>query len=606
MDQDTKNKKPVVYFEYYQRPFMLLQMEHCKFAPSSIAPHPIRSRFWQLIQPGYYDHFKAQELLDSYLRSLEHELRDAIKDNSIAYWLHLYRRLSPGPIGSNSKPETIGLTRAVLEAAFQKYGTRIHCDKIGYSKDVAVENVLGGLLMHPDFACEREFVLTSSNQLVLTDFFAKDISAMYEIERLAYEIWRAGATKRGVAKGAHLIVEENSFGEARDDELEELIRIYDHRDRSTYVSATGVWYEHIAANNIRGGVIFLPTYNLARSGGDWLKSLFAVFGHDVDSRFFPNFIWVPFNIRAYRTAHLPFADSFEEKHNCKLDAVLLVVASLGLMVFESWRNSVQLMIRYWQRAYEAPVRGNLILDKIISYLPAAKESVGISDVESITNDDIKSAIDFWTLTDLEQDAIDLVYSGPHCIFLPYEDRFFIDFAWILRRLYELFHGVRHSDQNFKGQALEIAVRVNPSVLPYGECKSNSGECRQIDYACVIDDCLVIAECKAVSKSIAFDRGIISAIQYRISNVVERAINEADEKANWLLHNPQGSNYDISKYRTILPVGVSPFIEFIPSLAEKFWINKDLPRILTPCEFKALVEDAEVVRNAWNTISIRGT
>ncbi|MBA7695387.1 hypothetical protein ES703_104013 [subsurface metagenome] len=188
--------------------------------------------------------------------------------------------------------------------------------------------------------------------------------------------------------------------------------------------------------------------------------------------------------------------------------------------------------------------------------------------------------------------------------MPFENRLFIDYAWILRRLYDLFYGINISDQNFKGSALEVALRQKPSVLPYGRCKSNAGEKRQIDYACKVNDCLVIAECKAVSRSIAFDRGHPEAIQYRVEKVVNRCLAEADEKANWLIANPKGSNYDIANYKSILPVGISPFVEFIPSLASKYWIQEKTPRVLTPDEFKKLMKNFEIIESAWNLVFLQ--
>ena len=81
------------------------------------SPHPIRNRFWELIPLGIYSTDKAREFLNSYLVSVESELSNHINKCSLAYCLHLYRRLSPGPIGVDNQPATIGLTRAVLEAA---------------------------------------------------------------------------------------------------------------------------------------------------------------------------------------------------------------------------------------------------------------------------------------------------------------------------------------------------------------------------------------------------------------------------------------------------------------------------------------------------------
>ena len=100
--------------------------------------------------------------------SLESETSRVFAKHSIAYWLHTYRRLWPGGIGQDKRPQTVGLTRAVFEAALQKYGTSALCTGIGESKKVPIEAVLGGVLLSEEFDPEKRALENSPNQLVLT------------------------------------------------------------------------------------------------------------------------------------------------------------------------------------------------------------------------------------------------------------------------------------------------------------------------------------------------------------------------------------------------------------------------------------------------------
>ncbi len=170
-------------------------------------------------------------------------------------------------------------------------------------------------------------------------------------------------------------------------------------------------------------------------------------------------------------------------------------------------------------------------------------------------------------------------------------------------MYDLFFGVSIKDQNFKGTALEQATQFVPSLLPNKGCEATSGQKRQIDYAHAVGKHLVIAECKAVGRSIAFDRGDPAAIKYRNEKVIEATLDKADEKGRWLAQNPKGKNYDISAYEDILPIGVSPFVEFIPSSGFRYWIADRIPRVLTPEEFKDVVKNPAQVRTAMNRIPI---
>ena len=168
----NKEKAPLQVGGYHTRPFALLHTEYLRSAPCSKSPHEIRSRFWQFVPPQEYQPDEARELLKKYLISLEDEIASILSQHSIAYWLHLYRRLSPGSIGDDTQPVTIGLTRAVLEAAIQKYAQPDLCERVGFTKDVPIESVLGGILMAPQFKPERDSICQNGNQLVLTSYYS--------------------------------------------------------------------------------------------------------------------------------------------------------------------------------------------------------------------------------------------------------------------------------------------------------------------------------------------------------------------------------------------------------------------------------------------------
>ena len=607
-DQGTHPRNILFMLGYYHRPFYLLHQENARVYQNFTMPHSIRNRFWQLIPHGEYPSEEGRVFLSSYLTAVESELAKQIKGLSLAYCLHLYRRLAPGPIGRDQQPRTIGLTRAVLEAAFQKYAHFQLCNKIAESTTVSIEKILGGLLMAPEFEDERN-IIAQGNQLVLTDFTNVDLLAFYDLERLAYEIWRTAAALRITGKGAPLMVCDppECFADGRSTELDFLVTNYDKRTgRSEWSSsASGVTFADVAQQSAEG-CILVPIYNVGGVTSTDFKDFFSqMYGVRLMAEVTFNFVWVPFNLREYRKAHLPFATAFYDRYKVSLDAVLTVIAALSLRVEYSWLQARGTsFFRFFQRAYEGP--GNLkdIRDEILLLLPDACRTLGV-DKAAVASDEIQTALDFWTLDNSNRKAIDLSYSGPHYLLLPVqENRVFIDYAWILRRLHDLFLGISIPDQNFKGDALETLIRSAQSVLPTKPCKTDKGESRQIDYAVACGSHLVIAECKAVGMSIAFDRGDPKAIKYRTNNVVERGLSEVDDKAKWLAVYPLGTNYDLSNYDYILPVVVSPFVEFIPSQDRRYWISRDLPRILTPKEFENLLNDPAAIVNAFNRISIR--
>ncbi len=373
----TKNRKQENYknalLSYYQRPFYLIHQNIKQSQEEFVLPHPIRNRFWKLILSDIYDNDEARELLDSYLVSVESELSKYIKQYSLAYCLHLYRRLSPGPIGRDQNPATIGLTRAVLEAAFQKYASFNLCKKIAESEAISINEVLGGLLMTEEFELERN-IIAQGNQLVLANFTSIDLQNLYKLESLAYEIWRTTAGLRTIGKGAPLVVcgPPDSFHDERSDDLDFLVINYDHRQRTLSHTATGI--EFSASNDLGStGEVFLPLYNLGEvTAKNYAKFLFSTFKTKFPPEFTFNFLWIPFNLRNYRNAHLPFADPFKEKYGISLDAVLVVIAAILLRVVFIWEKfGISAFTKFHQRAYEGPITYELLVDEINTFIPHA-------------------------------------------------------------------------------------------------------------------------------------------------------------------------------------------------------------------------------------------
>ena len=589
-----------IYLEYYQRAFYLFHDELEKQGYSIETPHPIRERYWGLLAYREYSPLESRPLVLQYLRIVENELAKIISKNSLAYWLHLYRRTTPSAISTDDRPITIGLTRAVFEASFQKYASFDICNRVGISGEIPISKVLNGLLMSSEFTEERNAV-EEFKQLVLTDFGPNELRELYDAEKLAFEIWRCGAMLRIIGKGAKIGVGENLLRvfDLRTDELDELVNIYDERQRETTISASGVIFsQELPAP----GSYFFPTYNLGRIKSDDLKAFFEeAFKINLIMPGQFNFIWSPYSIKNYRNSHLPFANSFEQLHHVDLDSILLIPNALLYRVFRLWlEHGMQSIIKYWQRAYEGPALKQLVSEEIEFFLPTVAEQIGITNIANIN---IEGAIKFWELTDRKRSGIDLVYPGPHYLFMPFEDdRFFIDFAWLHRRLYDLFVGVKISDNNFKGDALEQIVRYKPSKLPVKACKAMNGEKRQIDAAFEIDNALLVVECRAIGKSIGFDKGNSDAIRYR-NQALDKMLTDIDEKAHWLAKNPRGTNYDITMYARIIPVAVTPFVEYIPTLSKRYWLRDRLPRILTPTELKSLIDDKALKDITDNIVNI---
>ena len=558
-------------------------------------PSPKRRSFWQLIPPGTYDPAKARDYLETYLHSLETALREVIQPQSLAYWLHLGRRFPPHAVGSEKSSTTIQITRTVLDAAIQKYAKVELCNRVAISNQVEPSKILQGFLVGKGHQALLD-ALVSQPQLVLTDFWLEQYREFRDTEKLAYEVWRTMAQLRTVGKGAPLVVMDGDewVVDDRDDDLDYLVTNFDQRGLPFSASATGTVFEREFKKGERG-LIILPQWNAHRVDYDKLRPIFEHFlkaelkTQEGDS---PNFIWTPMNIAAFYTAHSPFSEPFRERNGVSLESVIGLVTTMIAHLFISWARQPEYFYRMWQRAYEAPGKPADIKRWINETLPTAIEIYGLPfDASTV---DVDAAFDYLSLTDAKRSEIDIGYGGPQAVFIPNgPDQVFIDYAYLLQRLNYLFYGVTLPDQNFKGDALELLTHRGASALPTGELHATDNTSRQVDAAFALDDVLVICECRATARSIAVERGDPQALAYR-RQVVEKALTDIDEKAKWLSEHRLGTNYDVRAYRRILPMGVTPFKEFIHSRETRYWVSDDLPRVLSPGELQEALDDGSLL------------
>jgi hypothetical protein len=586
-------------FDYYQPAFELFHA-HADVISLSKDPHPQRASYWKLVPPGPYNGSAAIELLRAYAGTVERELETTLSENSIAYYLHLYRRLAPEPIVPEDAPATTMNVRATLEAAVQKYARAGLCSRVGDSSVVGAGKILNGILL--TMGAPKEYIssLARTPQLVLTDFGPRQLKDFYVLEKLAYEMWRTYALLRSVSKGAYLIVTEDRdlVGDARSDTLDELIRSFDERHRGMSTSAAGAFFGSSLKKG--SGFVLMPVYNVNHNRwGDFER----IIEHYMKARILnasierPNFVWLPFDIRSFYAVHGAFESEFLLVHGCTIESVLLVITSLLVRAEYMWSHDNALP-RHWLRAYDGPNSRDLWLSEIEIFLPAAVRVLDAGPTP--TRGVLEAVFDFLSFAQAARDRLDVGLGGPHGVFLPCGDKYYADYAWLLRRLYRLFHGLSRTDQNFKGDVLERAVRSRPCVLPTTACRAHDGTSKQVDASFDLGDTLVIVECKAKGWSLGVERGDLAAVAERNRHIIE-ILRQVDEKARWLAARPIGRNYDLRKFRYILPIGVSPFVEFIPHKTPYWWLTDSLPRVMTPDELERAIQDGVLLKSAQNSL-----
>jgi hypothetical protein len=404
--------------------------------PWAFAP-PIAA-FWRQVRPGIYQEHESRQLALRFLDIVEAELSKVISPRSHAYWLHLYRRLSPGQPHPDADPATTYNTRAILESAFQKYATSHFCDGIAFSQDVILGEILNGFYDRDDRCRElaSKFGLDKPGRLVLKNFSVVNLQEIYYAERLAYLTWKFSAKLRIIGKGAKLIVDRSGgISDTRSSELAFLVTSYDNRHQRFETTAQGVIFASTSPED--AGFAFVPVYNVANLDMSELVKRFELLaGREEPANGKYNFTLAHFDLRGYYKAHLPFADSFHEQHKVSYKAVLFVISCLLSRLFHQWLYQPGALVRDLMRAYYGPAISSHTRGALREMIPLAEKVLQDSRPEE---GEFDAAIAFLSLQEFCREIIDLKTQGPLSVFLPIEvNTDFVDFAWIERILFNLF------------------------------------------------------------------------------------------------------------------------------------------------------------------------
>jgi hypothetical protein len=209
-----------------------------------------------LVPDGLYEPDQAHELIQRYAESIERKLAEEIAKRPIRFRIYVYRRTAPEAAGPKDSPVTTMQVRQRLEAAFQKYAGRGEDRSLAWSDQVQPEQILANIPNTFRLPELLRAMLKGPRDLVLIDFSVGDLAQLYGCEQLAYEIWRCGAAARIASKGAKLRVNRTSdlcFFDARNEESNTLVEIYDERESPFLASATATVFERDRTEIGEGG-----------------------------------------------------------------------------------------------------------------------------------------------------------------------------------------------------------------------------------------------------------------------------------------------------------------------------------------------------------------
>ena len=591
--------------DYYQRPFYLISKPIV--AEILKQPHPKRKSYWSLIPQKEYSYLQSKQLVETYYSSILKEIEKIVSSKSRMYWLHLSRRILPNTSGKDKSPITIGVTRKIIDGAIEKYAKEEFCEHIGITGEIDISQVFDGLLLSDDLEYERELLKNLPRQVVLTKFNQTNMLEYYTLEKLAYEVWKCGATLRALGKGAIIKINHSDkeyFTEMRTPELAFLIDNYDNRSFSFITTRKGVVIEN--KDDLNSGKLLVPIYNVSNIKMDLFNPIFKQF--DIPLSFgdemMTNFLPLLYPLRGFYNNNKPLFGSFFKKYKIEVVSILTVITAVAYRIFHKLflEKDVAMVKPLFLRGYQGPVLESDILKELDYFKNFAFLNLEL-DEEEKKKVNIRDGFDFLKIQN--RDIIDLLFTAPLKLFIPVsKDRVIIDYSKISQILNDLMFQVGIKDENFKGDLFEYVTNKTKSILPTNQCHSNNNSSKQIDYAIAVNKILVICECKLKENSIGYYKGNLQSIKQRRENVIDQSINESNQKGIWLSENPKGRNYDITEFDYILPIGLSAFKEFIPSISKKYWITESIPRVLTIEEFNNVIDNKIISKKNYNLIKIK--
>ena len=312
-----------------------------------------------------------------------------------------------------------------------------------------------------------------------------------------------------------------------------------------------------------------------------------------------NFIILPYPVKKFLKAHLPFEEDFITLNNINYRHIIILIASLCYRFFYlTIIKREPIMLNLTMRGYEGPSKKKSIVDEAFYY---STPICIILNEDLISKEEIINAFEY--LENKNQNNVNIFDFGTLKIFINSSNGYYyIDYSVIVSILQNLFNNIPLKSHGFRGNLLEEAINL-PCYLPTTPCKGIDNTSKQIDFSCLIGDTLIIGECKVVARRQSFFNGSYQAIKLREDKVIDKGLDHIDDKAQWLLNHLRGTNYNITKIKNILPIAISPFVEFIHSKKRKCWINETTPRVLSLSEFIDFIKSFDKNQVRYNLLSI---
>ena len=586
-----------------------------------IAKNAIRTFLSILNPPCAFSNLESIDILLSLKKALEYRIAAMVSKHCIYYWMHLYRRLAPENTFRHESLVSVRLYRETMETAFVKYGKPEIGDDLVMGINIDPQEVMSGEVRR----IEEELGIKSVEPyagIFIKEFSMSHFLELLSLERLVSEFCQVIACLRRAYKGGNLIVENvDAYHVLNDNATESLIQSVDRRSEKFGITATtrGIpmgrpHYDYAKM----GAICMLPIYNVER---ETLREypqdrIWHIRWSDLSepkSDMAPNFIFLPIDMYAYYVRHQFLGKIFAREYGFSLECfVQCVMALFYLTINKSLETHGLMGSELMQRAYIAYTSLEKIADDIHSAIKGmAKLFHNIPQIEAYhaTMDDICSFLKRFTLNPAQREHVDLGTRSPRALIIEtWPGKYLVDYSALLSILFSALN-FEHAEWGGKGPVFEdyVIEKLTSKGFKLWErqktLKACDGTQKEVDISFLLGTAIFVCECRSISMSRAYERGEKDALKFRRGKF-ESALDDCDKLAGWLSGHRLGSNFSVPQgIDVIIPVVVSPFVEYIWSAEETLCLTKEIPRICTPEEL-ATITDKNILSEIVNKPYVR--
>ncbi len=563
----------------------------------------LKSYLSLLTPPSQFESLVAASLVNLFQKKIEPEMKEILSKHHVYYWLHLYRRLAPENTFNDKSLATIYYYRNIFESAAIKFGSGAIDNDFLKGDNINTSEIMSGEYEKAlDVLQIKDKYRQQIEGIYIKNFGIEDFIELLSLERLAYEFWHTTVCIRRIHKGGDLIIEnEYDYWVKNSEDVEYLVTSFDQRHKGMEGLSTTSGIPIIPQKFEEKGLCFLPLYNVSRISGENLQ-LEELWNLDtnttfIDNSFSPNFAWMPFDLNYYYAQHEFLSIEFKKEYSFSIESFIRSIHAIAIQAWLIGKRETGRAYQLIQRAYSHFKS----LDQYIKEIEYCSSLIKVPVISqnSLTKEEILKFVEAFTLNDEMRKKIDLTTAGPRPIFIPtWGNEFLIDYAALPSTLLTAMHFLR-ADWTTKGVVFENHV-IN-EVKERGlniwkklyELKGQDGTKIEIDLSIIFGNVMFICELRSITQSFAFLKGEREALNFRREKL-ERLLSECETKSTWLSTHKTGINFALPKdIVALIPVAVSPFVEYIWSKNGYYWLTERIPRICTPKELIEVINEENI-------------